>query len=174
MNRKKIINELSHILFYPDTEYKNHVQNCFDELKECDELSTIFTDFNTYVLKATQSEMEENFTYTFDMNPSHCLDIGWHLFGEDYKRGEFLVTMLNIMRTFDIEDTNELPDHIYHVLQVSNKMENNESELFLDEFLNPALKIINENMDEENRYFPVIKTLIGILGNKVLVEETED
>ena len=108
------------------------------------------------------------------MNPSHCLDIGWHLFGEDYKRGEYLVTMRNLMRTFNVEDTNELPDHIFHVLQVINKMGNDENELFLNEFLNPALNTIYKNMDEENKYFPVIKTLTEILKTKVTVEEIQD
>ena len=55
MNTKKLINELSYILFYPGTEYKNHVQCCLDELNEFDELKILFSDFNTYVQNAPQS-----------------------------------------------------------------------------------------------------------------------
>jgi len=174
MNKKKILDVLSHILFYPGTDYKNHVQFCFDELKLSEEYKIIFEDFNTYVLQSTQSELEENFTYTFDMNPSHCLDIGWHLFGEDYKRGEFLVTMRNLIRKFNVQDTNELPDHLYHVLQVSNGMGEEERKLFLEEFLNPALNKILENMDEENNYFPVLKTLSSVLEFGKIVEQIQE
>ncbi len=174
MNRAKIINEISRILFYPGKDYKNHVQLCYEELKVFEELRSVFEGFNNYASLATQSELEENFTYTFDMNPSYCLDIGWHLFGEDYKRGEFLVTMRGLMRKFNVTDTNELPDHIYHVLQVANRMEEDERESFLDEFLRPSLKKIEENMDEENKYFPVIKTLAGGLKTEIVFEEKQN
>lgn len=174
MNRSKLINELSYILFYPGNDYKNHVQLCYDELKELEELRLVFEGFNNYVSQAAQSELEENFTYTFDMNPSHCLDIGWHLFGEDYKRGEFLVTMRGLMRKFNVTDTNELPDHIYHALQVVNRMEEDERESFLNEFLRPSLNKIEENMNEENKYFPVIKTLTGVLKTEIVFEEKQN
>lgn len=177
MNRKKIVDLTSRILFYPGSDYKFHVQLCLKELQESEEFKTIFEIFNTYVSQASQSELEENFTYTFDMNPSHCLDIGWHLFGEDYKRGEFLVTMRQLMRQFNVEDTNELPDHIFHVLQVSNKMDIEESKSFLNEFLNPALTKILENMDETIKYYPVIKILTGVLEfekvEEQIVEQTK-
>lgn len=174
MNKSKLINDLSNILFYPGTDYKNHVQSCYEELKKFEKLRSVFEVFNNYASLAAQSELEENFTYTFDMNPSYCLDIGWHLFGEDYKRGEFLVTMRGLMRRLNVTDTNELPDHIHHVLQVVNRMEENELESFLDEFLRPSLNIIEKNMDEGNKYFPVIKTLAGVLKTEIVLEEKQN
>lgn len=167
MDRKSLINEISYILFYPNKDYKNHVQLCYEQLKDSEELKLIFNDFNNYVTKATQSELEENFTYTFDMNPSHCLDIGWHLFGEEYKRGEFLVTMRGLMRTLNVTETHELPDNIFHVLRVINKMKQDESEEFIDEYLIPSLNKIEKSMDKENKYFPVIKTLTGIMKREI-------
>ena len=36
-------------------------------------------------------DLQELYTRTFDWNPDTSLEIGWHLYGENYERGEFLV-----------------------------------------------------------------------------------
>ena len=46
------------------------------------------------------------------------LEVGWHLFGEEYTRGLFLVRLRGEMRDRGIEESSELPDHVAHVLAV--------------------------------------------------------
>ena len=36
-------------------------------------------------------QIQELYTRTFDINPVCTLEIGWHIFGEDYARGALLV-----------------------------------------------------------------------------------
>ncbi len=47
---------------------------------------------------AREPSCEELYTRTFDLNPVCALEIGWHLFGEDYERGAFLVRMRDQLR----------------------------------------------------------------------------
>jgi len=39
---------------------------------------------------------------TFDINPACALEVGWHLFGEDYMRGQFLVRMREELSKYEI------------------------------------------------------------------------
>jgi nitrate reductase assembly molybdenum cofactor insertion protein NarJ len=41
----------------------------------------------------TEDEYEELYTKTFDVQPICYLDLGYVIFGEDYKRGAFLLHM---------------------------------------------------------------------------------
>ncbi len=43
-------------------------------------------------------EVEEAFTRTFDVNPACALEVGWHLFGEEYTAAMFLVRMREELR----------------------------------------------------------------------------
>ena len=54
--------------------------------------------FGAFIEQHDLWEVEEAFTQTFDVNPACALDIGWHLFGEEYARGMFLVRMREELR----------------------------------------------------------------------------
>src|SRR6266568_3182701 len=55
---------------------------------------------------------QELYVQTFEFNPACTLELGWHLFGENYERGEFLVRMREQLRRHGIAESNELPDHL--------------------------------------------------------------
>ena len=69
---------------------------------------------------AEPSALEEAFTGTFDVNPACALEVGWHLFGEEYARGMFLVRMREELRKYGLAESSELPDHVSHVLAIVN------------------------------------------------------
>jgi nitrate reductase assembly molybdenum cofactor insertion protein NarJ len=62
-------------------------------------------------------ELEELYTRTFDISPVCSLEVGWHLYGEDYNRGAFLVRMRSLLRSLGIEEGAELPDHLESALR---------------------------------------------------------
>ena len=62
-------------------------------------------------------EVEELYAATFDSDEACALEIGWHLYGEAYQRGVFLVEMRRRLRELGIEEGSELPDHLSHVLR---------------------------------------------------------
>jgi len=63
------------------------------------------------------SEVEELYAATFDSRDDTALEVGWHLYGEAYQRGVFLVEMRGRLRQCGIEEGSELPDHLGHVLR---------------------------------------------------------
>jgi len=56
--------------------------------------------------------MEELYTTTFDLNPVATLEVGYHLWGEQYERGRFLSDLRGLQQTLGIDSGTELPDHL--------------------------------------------------------------
>ncbi len=101
--------------------------------------------------------MQELYIQTFEFNPACTLEIGWHLFGENYERGEFLVRMRDELRRHGIVETTELPDHLTHVLQLIGRMEREEACRLAGEIVLPALDKMQ--MTEDNPYRPVFEDI---------------
>jgi nitrate reductase delta subunit len=87
----------------------------------------------------SETELEELYTRTFDINPVCSLETGWHLFGEDYNRGAFLVRMRGLLRQHGVEEGAELPDHLESALRVLRTMEEKDAADLAREFILPAV-----------------------------------
>ena len=70
---------------------------------------------------------QELYVQTFEFNPACTLELGWHLFGENYERGEFLVRMRDLLRRHGIAESTELPDHLTHVLALVGRLDHEEA-----------------------------------------------
>ena len=94
---------------------------------EIPEAAKAAADFGAFAEQHELWEVEEAFTRTFDVNPTCALEVGWHLFGEEYARGMFLVRMREELRKYSLPESAELPDHIAHVLAVVAAMPDDEA-----------------------------------------------
>ena len=98
------------------------------------------------------------------MSRGGTLDLGWHLFGEDYNRGLFLVKLRQLMRQLGIEETQELPDHVSLVLKVLGRLPPAEAACFAYSCVIPALRTVCEGLGADHPYCGVIDALAGWLG----------
>jgi nitrate reductase delta subunit len=85
------------------------------------------------------SRIQELFTATFDWNPSTSLDLSWHLYGEQYARGEFLARTRQLLRDHGVSETSELPDNITHVLALIGRMQMQPAAEFARDYAAPAV-----------------------------------
>ncbi len=83
--------------------------------------------------------LQELYVQAFEFNPAATLEVGWHLFGENYERGEFLVRMRGELRRHGISESSELPDHLTHLLPLVARMDRDEAARLAGESLLPAL-----------------------------------
>ncbi|MEN8374177.1 MAG: molecular chaperone TorD family protein [Gemmatimonadota bacterium] len=60
---------------------------------------------------------QELYAATFDTNPSVCLYVGYHLFGDSYQRGAFMAHLNGTYGESGFETGQELPDHLSVVLR---------------------------------------------------------
>lgn len=81
------------------------------------EAATLLGGFRALVEEISPGRLEEIYTGTFDLDATCYPYVGYHLFGESYKRSVFLLELRERYRAqgFDVE--NELPDHLAVLLR---------------------------------------------------------
>ncbi len=93
---------------------------------------------------------QELYTRTFDVQAITTLDIGYVLFGDDYKRAELLSNLTREHKKLENDCGLELADHLPNVLRLIAKLSDSEllSEL-VSEILIPALMLMIREFDSE-------------------------
>jgi nitrate reductase delta subunit len=114
------------------------------------------------------AELQELYTRTFDLNPVCALEIGYHLFGENYKRGIFLANLRATEAPFALGQEEELPDYLPVLLRLLPCLEDDElSSALVHECLVPALKKMLAPLQERaNLYRHLLELLIDLFGTK--------
>jgi nitrate reductase delta subunit len=135
---RELYQALAALLTYPGADYPQRVEasrraatvECRDSLER----------FAYSIQDLELWELEELFTRTFDMNPVCSLEMGWHLFGENYERGLLLVRMREELRRYGITESTELPDHVTHVLKLLARMDHETAADFIAACVLPAVE----------------------------------
>lgn len=79
--------------------------------------SKAFAKFIAAVKPLSLAEHEELYTRTLDLSPLSAPYVGHQIWGESYKRGEFMAQLNKEMKAYQIDLEGELPDHLRPVLQ---------------------------------------------------------
>jgi nitrate reductase delta subunit len=136
---------------YPAPGYHESIQRAAQALPD-------LAEFEAAAAPLSVDELQEAWVRTFEMNPDTCLDIGWHLFGEQYERGEFLVKVRQELKRCGIPESTELPDHLSHVLELVARMAPEEQAKFTTMFLLPAIeKVLKGLAGRSNVFEPLVR-----------------
>ncbi|MCC7418458.1 MAG: molecular chaperone TorD family protein [Acidobacteria bacterium] len=139
---------------YPGPDYGQHVRACLEQSTAPD-----LQRFAEAIGPLSLGERQEQFVRIFDLSPACTLEIGWHLFGEQYERGEFLVELRQHLRSAGIAEQGELPDHLVHVLQLLARMVGEDAEAFIGTKLAPALDKMIGAAPVDNPYGWLLRAL---------------
>lgn len=147
--KRKIFRLFADILEYPRESVMDSVLECESLLPGKDiEAGTQLGKFRDFIENMSVAQLQEVYTVTFDMNAAYQPYVGYHLFGESYKRSIFMVELKKHYRAngFVIEN-NELPDHIVVLLYfVATCNDEDMSREIACEALVPALeKMLGKN-----------------------------
>lgn len=117
--------------------------------------------------------LEELYTRTFDVQPITSLDIGYTLFGEDYKRGALLANLSREHRRAENECGSELGDHLTNVLRLLPRLVDAEiREELVHVLLGPAVREMIREFEparlakKEELYKKHHKTLIEVAAGE--------
>jgi len=172
---KEIFDSIARVFSYPGEEYMRNVARCRELCTasrfENDEVGrTVLArldSFNVAIDGLSIGELEELYTRTFDINPVGSLEVGWHLHGETYERGAFLVQMRDLLRRCSIEESSELPDHLTHTLLAVGRMGKEEGSAFISSRLLKAIdKMLEGFVGKGNPYEHMLT------ATKLLLTET--
>ena len=161
MNTPGFHDALAGLFVYPDADTRSRVDAARGALEAEDPtLAHHLEPLTAAVDRSSVDDLEELFTRTFDINPACTLECGWHLYGEDYARGTFLVRMRGMLRELGVEESAELPDHVTHVLPVLGRLPTETADAFAADRVLPALDKMLEGFKEAEN--PFHAALVGV------------
>ncbi len=172
-----IYNALAGLLTYPEADYPQRIETALGIAPE--ECRPQLKEFAARVSGLATDEIQELFTGTFDLNPVCSLELGWHLFGENYDRGLLLVRVRGELRRHGLEESTELPDHLTHVLKLVGRMEHEPAADFTAACVLPALaKMLRALRAKDSPFENVLLAVQAVLHGKfpeipLAVPETE-
>lgn len=160
----------SELFRYPVKGYQDRVNLCMSLLQtEYPDAASEMKRFVDYINSKSLESIEEVFGKTFHIQAICYLDIGYVIFGEDYKRGEFLVHMKQEQQKAGNDCGEELADNLANVLELMTKTEDLE---FLDEL---AVKVLIPALNNMLKEFDLarmeLKNKILKKKHKVLIQQ---
>lgn len=129
------------------------------------EAASLLEGVRAFLAKTPLARAEEIFTATFDLQATCAPYVGFHLFGEGYKRRVFLAGMNALYTTRGFPTGGELPDHIAVVLRfLAASAADEQTREIVEDGLVPALsKMIGKFEDAGNPYGNVLRALQSVL-----------
>jgi nitrate reductase assembly molybdenum cofactor insertion protein NarJ len=123
MKYLKYYNSFSKLLNYPTPDLETVAQSCFGELEgDLPDAAEALHIFVNYLKETDYHRVEEVYTKTFHIQAICYLDLGYVMFGEDYKRGEFLVSMKQEQAAAGNDCGENLADYLPNVLTLIPKL----------------------------------------------------
>jgi nitrate reductase delta subunit len=162
MQDAAIYNALVALLTYPEADYPQRIEASVRLASE--DCRAQLEQFAAQMRGLRTDQLQELFTQTFDLNPMCSLELGWHLFGENYERGLLLVRMREELRQHGLKESTELPDHLTHVLRLVERMEHETAADFVAACVLPALvKMLQAIRGKKNPFENVLLAARSLL-----------
>lgn len=167
---------LAKLFRYPSGELKTTALESYTLLENYDDgMKAHFRPFLNFVSTASIEQQQEYYSATYDVQPLSTLDIGWVLFGDDYKRGAFLVNMKREHQNASNDCGSELPDHLPCILTLLPLMKDKQlAEELICSILIPAVEeLIVRFRNKENHYRELLEILLMVLKKDFPSDEYE-
>lgn len=159
---------ISILLQYPDEAFNRSMSAMAESIERLPHSASKekLLQFITYIKATPLISVQETYTETFDLNPSTCLNLTYHIFGDDEKRGKVMAHLQEIYQKAGYETTSgELPDYLPLMLEFLSECPDIVGIDLLWHYLNPAERLAGLLKDSGNPY----SLLLGIVSDFVRV-----
>ena len=158
----RVMSSMAVLIDYPTPDLPAQARAVSDYLQSNSKIwQDLLEGFALHVSLTPFTQVEETYTQAFDMNPSCTLEIGWHLFGETYKRGSFLANMRASLRANNVEEGTSLPDYLPNLLRLLPKLDPKDARGLVSDCILPSLAKIRSKLDHS----PGLANRTGSEGN---------
>jgi nitrate reductase assembly molybdenum cofactor insertion protein NarJ len=157
---------LAELFRYPSDELKTYLKKWSDIVSNYDpEMILKLDSFAVHIKEKPISFQQEYYIRTFDVQALCFLDIGYVLYGEDYKRGIFMVNIKKEQLKASNDCGSELPDHLPNILTLLPKLEDKDlAEELICSMLIPAIhEMISKFGDGTNLYKGLLEIFVTIM-----------
>jgi nitrate reductase assembly molybdenum cofactor insertion protein NarJ len=157
---------LAGLFDYPDQKTDDWIRLTNDLLHANNPAATTtFLQFQQTILGMDLHSREEYFINTFEVEALISMDLGYILFGEDYKRGNFLAMMQQEQISAGNDLGSELADHLPNVMRLLPLMSDQEvAEELAYSIILPAIReILKKFENTDNVYQYVFETVLKVM-----------
>ena len=152
---------LAQALKYPYPGLDKSLERGLDELPESS-VRKSYKKFVEQVVGLKLAEWEELYTRTLDLNPAVAPYVGYQIWGDSYKRGNYMALLNRNMRAAGIPTNGELPDHLGPILEYLAVVSQPPPELI--EPLPKAVKRMSSRLGKSDAGNPYLALLQAIEG----------
>lgn len=140
---------LAPLFEYPQEDYLERMNECREFIAETYPEAVHWIDTFLELLPGGElREKQELYTRSFDVQAITTLDVGYVLFGEDYKRGEMLANIMKEHRLVGNDCGTELGDFLPNLLRLLPKMRDADlAEEIVQELMVPAVRKMMSEFD---------------------------
>jgi len=151
------------IIEYPNPRLPEQISACQALLPPA--AAALLQDFQVFVERAEDGQLEELYTSTFDMQSDCSLYVGHQIFGEDRRRGFFMAKLREEYRGHGFSDGGELPDYLPVILRYVAVREPDDvtGELIVECVLPAVAKLIQALEARSSPYAPVLRAVAVLL-----------
>lgn len=160
-----VLESFGEVLAYPRDGYRARVEECEDLLTVAGSpAATAVRSFSRATADLDETGIAELYTRTFDLNPVCTPEVGWHIYGEQYRRGRFLVQARDLLQAVGVEERGELPDHLMSLLPAIGRLDADDASRFAGTYLVPAVdKMLSGLEDKANPYEQILRAIQIVL-----------
>lgn len=152
------------ILDYPEHSIAKSVSDCIAELAgDIPEASALLKDFQTAITEKDVGQLQEIYTNAFDLRPDCTPNLGYHMFGDDGRRGVFLAELKGRMEARGIPLGVELADHISLILRYLDAVEEERAPIVEDCLLPSTSRMVEVLGSSGNPYQYALRALLNLL-----------
>lgn len=135
------------LLRYPGPDCALHAGRAAIALADFPAVAERLSRHAQWLAGLTRHEAEEAFTRTFDINPAVALEVGFHLFGLAYQRGQFLARVQQALTEHGLSCGSELPDHLTVLLELAPALPQATGVELIEEAIHPAVAHMRGGFD---------------------------
>ena len=142
---------------------------------EYSEAAGLLAEFRCAVEDLPLGKLEEIYTSSFDLRAESSLYLGYHLFGEDWKRSALMARLKSWYKSKNFDCGTEMPDHLSVVLRFLGQYPDDpDAQEFITECLVPAVtRIIAGLQDQGGPYAAALHSLLVIVQRCQPVQVTQ-
>lgn len=153
---QQVLHLLADILDYPESNPAEKARECVTLVSAGNtDASARLGQFQAIAEQMSSGRLEEIYTMTFDLDAACHPYVGYHLFGESYKRSAFLLELKDLYKQIGfVSSETELPDRLSILLRfLSLSADEDMRQEIINEGLLPALGKMVKEAEEGDEEF---------------------
>lgn len=164
--RTPLYDSLARLYEYPGEDYLLRLEECIHASSRVEpEASAHLENLRRDLEGLSPSDLQEQFTRTFEHNEDCALELGWHVYGETYQRGVFMAEMRELLRRVAVPESVELPDHLSHVLRAVVRAPGRDARPLIRLAVLPALDTLHKNLaSKQSPYAALLEATRAVLS----------